>query len=63
MYFERAIFRRVGNIVGFTNSSKSPRNYSPVMKSVDRIAKATSICIGGASGFAFGAYNPLRNRK
>jgi hypothetical protein len=56
----------VGNIVGFTNSPNSPRNYSPVIKSIYRIVEANgnakangnSICIGGA----FGAYYPLRNR-
>jgi hypothetical protein len=34
IYFGRAIFRGLGNIVGFGNSSNSPRNYSPVRKSL-----------------------------
>ncbi len=32
IYFERAIFRGIGIIVGFWNSFNSPRNYSPVIK-------------------------------
>jgi hypothetical protein len=62
IYFGRTHFRGLENIVGFTNSPKSPRNYSPVIKSMDRIAEAkgkpTSICIGGAKGEARGAYYP-----
>jgi hypothetical protein len=40
MYFGRTHFRGLGNIVGFTNSPNSARNYLPVMNFIDRIAKA-----------------------
>ncbi len=38
IYFVRTYFRGLGNIVGFTNSRNSPRNYSSVIKSMDQKA-------------------------
>ncbi len=59
IYFLRTHFRGLGNIVGFTNSRKSARNYSPVRKSMDRIAESN----GKTHFVAFYPSTPLRNRK
>jgi hypothetical protein len=38
IYFIRTHFRGLGNIVGFGNSSNSPRKYSPVIKIIDQMS-------------------------